>query len=86
MSLVSLRGYLKKITNFLVVYVDLRRYQGLKMNLGQDTALFVKVVSLFSVLSAFQVSNMIWDKFEALLLHNIKRDSIMATLHNLGVV
>jgi hypothetical protein len=48
--LVSLRGYLKAITNFLVVYVDLRRYQGLKMNLGQDTTLFAKVVSLFSVI------------------------------------
>jgi hypothetical protein len=70
----------------LVVYVDLRRYQGLKMNLGQDTTLFAKVVSMFSVLLTCQVSNEIWDKFEALPLSKVKRDSIMATLRNLGVV
>jgi hypothetical protein len=56
-SLEKLCNYLKSVTDFLLVYVDLRIYQGLKTQLGQDTTLFVKVVSLFSVLSACQVSD-----------------------------
>ncbi len=81
----TLKQLLQAITSYVVIYIDLRDVEDLRVQIGDDIA-WIKTVILFAMLHYCEAPPSVWDKFENMPLSEIKTVDIGQTFSTYGLV